>query len=1057
MIGQMLSHYRVVEQIGAGGMGVVYRAHDEQLDRDVALKVLPPGTIADEAARSRFRKEALALAKLDHPNIATIFEFGSQDGVDFLVAAYIPGLTLDAKLASRALSPDEVLALGVQIAKGLTAAHEKGIVHRDLKPGNLRLTPDGLLKILDFGLAQFVDTGPDAETLTRTHSQETTGTLPYMAPEQVRAEPVDARTDIWALGAVLYEMSTGVRPFREKQPAALINAILNTQAKSPQELNSQVSPGLENIILKALDKNPAHRYQSARELGIDLERLQSGTAPLGQPHKKSNILVWTAVGTLLALMALAGFLFLRKSEGAGKARRSVAVLGFKNLSGKPEEAWVSTALSEMLTTELGAGGQLRTIPGETVSRMKADLELPESDSLANDTLSKVYKVLGSDVIVLGSYLEIGGQIRVNFRVQDASGETIATESEQGTQSQFFDLIKRVGGTLREKCGARELTADEMEATRASEPTNTEAARYYAEGLARLRQFDAQAARDSFQLAVKADPNHALAHSALAAAWSQLGYDQNAIDASKKAFDLSEKLPRGEKLSIEARYREMNHEWSKAAEIYRSLWTFFPDDLDYGLRLVEAQVSAGQGQQALQTVQALHQLPAPSRDDPRIDLAEASAAESLSDFKQEVAATTRARTKAGGQGSQFLVAQALLDQCWAQRNLGELEQAKAAGEQAQAILSAARDRRGEANSLTCVANVLADQGKLDDAKIKHEQALALARQIGAQKDIAGALINLGNIAAQRNLQESTANYQEALSVATNVQDKTDILTAQNNLAANLIADAEFPAAAKMLDDAIATADNSNNQANSVLARINLASVEISLGQLADARQHLDAALGTARQLNLKSSIAATLEWMGDLSVIEDAFEQAGQNYQQSLNIRSEIGERGGIATIWFSMAALEIERKNLTKAADLAQQAIEEFHNQHNDDQEAISRCFLARTEILRDEVKAAQQQIDLVRQLKVQDKTISLVIEITEAKLKAAGLQIGPARVQLDTVVKQSRQMKLPGYEFEARLEKGQLVRPRKDVAGLRALAKEADSKGFKLIARKAREVAVRQ
>ncbi len=252
------------------------------------------------------------------------------------------------------------------------------------------------------------------------------------------------------------------------------------------------------------------------------------------------------------------------------------------------------------------------------------------------------------------------------------------------------MIKRVGGTLREKCGARELTADELEATRASEPTNTEAARYYAEGLAKLRQFDALAARDSFQLAVKADPDHALAHSALAAARSQLGYDQNAIDASKMAFDLSEKLPRGEKLSIEARYREMNHEWSKAAEIYRSLWTFFPDDLDYGLRLIEAQVSAGEGQQALQTVQALHQLPAPSRDDPRIDLAEAAAAEALSDFKREVDSTTRARTKASGQGSRFLVAQALLDQCWAQRNLGELEHAKAAGEQAQSILSAAKD-------------------------------------------------------------------------------------------------------------------------------------------------------------------------------------------------------------------------------------------------------------------------------------------------------------------------------------------------------------------------------
>ena len=703
------------------------------------------------------------------------------------------------------------------------------------------------------------------------------------------------------------------------------------------------------------------------------------------------------------------------------------MLGFKNLSGKPEEAWVSTALSEMLTTELGAGGQLRTIPGETVSRMKADLSLPDSDSLATETLSKVYKVLGSDVVVLGSnlYLDIGGQIRVDLRVQDTSGETIATASEQGTQSQFFELIKRVGRTLREKCGARELSEQELAATRASEPTNTEAARYYAEGLERLRQFDAVAARDSLQLAVKADPAHALAHSALAAAWSQLGYDQNAIDESQKAFALSEKLPRGEKLSIEARYREMNHEWAKATDIYRSLWTFFPDDLDYGLRLVGAQVSAGQGQQALQTVQALRHLPPPSRDDPRIDLAEATAAESLSDFKQEVAATARARTKASGQGSRFLVAQALLDQCWAQRNLGELELAKSAGEQAQSILSAAKDHRGEADSLTCIANVLTDQGKLDDAKVKHQQALALARQIGAQKDVAGALINLGNIAAQQNLQESTKNYQEALSVATDIQDKADILTAQNNLAANLIAGAEFPAATKMLADAIGTADSINDQASGVLARINLASLDRTLGQLADARQQLNAALNTARHLNLKSSISAALQEMGDLSVIEDAFEQAEKNYQESLTIRSEIGERGGVAPIWLSIAGVEMERKNVTKAAELAQRALEEFHNQHNDDQEAAARCSLARTEILRGNAKAAQEQVDLVRKLKVQDRTISLLIEITEAKVRAAGGQKGAAMLQLDGVVKRARQMKLPGYEFEAQLEKNQLATPR--------------------------------
>lgn len=197
MIGQTLGHYRVLEQIGAGGMGVVYRAHDERLDRDVALKVLPPGTLADEAARKRFRKEALTLSKLNHPNIETVFDFDTQDGVDFLVMELIPGIMLDQKLAAGPLPEKDGLRLGQQLAEGLAAAHEQRIIHRDLKPGNLRLTPDGRLKILDFGLARLVHRAGEADlTASVTETQAVTGTLPYMAPEQLRGEPTDARSDI---------------------------------------------------------------------------------------------------------------------------------------------------------------------------------------------------------------------------------------------------------------------------------------------------------------------------------------------------------------------------------------------------------------------------------------------------------------------------------------------------------------------------------------------------------------------------------------------------------------------------------------------------------------------------------------------------------------------------------------------------------------------------------------------------------------------------------------------------------------------------------------------
>src|SRR5262245_54691393 len=214
MIGQTLGHYRVMEQVGAGGTGVVFRAHDEHLDRDVALKILPPGILADEHARKRCRKEALLLSRINHPNIETIFDVGTEQAIDFLVMEFIPGVTLAEKLLRGALPEKEILRLGVQLADGLAAAHDEGVVHCDLKPRNLRITPDGRLKILDFGLAKLLRPTGDAditESMSQTHG--VVGTLPYMAPEQLRGELTDARSDLWAAGAVLYELSTGKRPF----------------------------------------------------------------------------------------------------------------------------------------------------------------------------------------------------------------------------------------------------------------------------------------------------------------------------------------------------------------------------------------------------------------------------------------------------------------------------------------------------------------------------------------------------------------------------------------------------------------------------------------------------------------------------------------------------------------------------------------------------------------------------------------------------------------------------------------------------------------------------
>ncbi len=281
VIGTTFSHYRILEELGHGGMGVVYRARDEHLPRDVALKVLPAGLFSDETARSRFRREAHTLSQLNHPNIATVFDFDRENGVDFLAMEFVEGETLAAKVAASPLLEREVIALGTQIAEALEDAHEHGIIHRDLKPGNVMVNAKGRAKVLDFGLAKLLSPAQvDAATasLPETQAGAILGTVPYMAPEQLRGEEVDARADLYALGAVLYELATGRKPFPDKQSSQLIVAILTQTPPMPRHLNGRISPGLDGIILKALQKNREDRYQTAAGLRADLESLKHDSA-----------------------------------------------------------------------------------------------------------------------------------------------------------------------------------------------------------------------------------------------------------------------------------------------------------------------------------------------------------------------------------------------------------------------------------------------------------------------------------------------------------------------------------------------------------------------------------------------------------------------------------------------------------------------------------------------------------------------------------------------------------------------------------------------------------
>jgi serine/threonine protein kinase/tetratricopeptide (TPR) repeat protein len=1068
--GQTLGHYRIVEQIGAGGMGVVYRARDEQLERDVAIKVLPVGTLADEAARKRFRKEALALAKLNHPNIATIFEFSTQNSTDYLVIEYISGLSLDHKLVTGALSEKEVVSLGIQLANGLSAAHEHGIVHRDLKPANLRLTSDGRLKILDFGLAQLMPHASEVGmTATLTKSEEVTGTLPYMAPEQLRGEPADARTDIWAVGAVLYEMATAHRPFEGKVPTALAGDIIHTAPRPPRGVRPELSAKLEAVILKCLEKETAQRYQSAHELQTDLERLSTGLTPVAAQRPWSRPVV-AAIATA-AVLAVVGSWYgvkrrLNKSPNASvHARRSVAVLGFKNLSGKPDADWLSTALSEMLTTELGAGEKLRTVSGEDVARAKIDLSLPDTDSLAKDSLARVRKNLGSDFVVLGSYLDMGkdsgGQVRLDLRLQDAAaGETIASVSETGTEAQLLDLVSRTGSELREKLGVGRVTTADADAVRASTPSDPEAARLYAEGLKKLRAFDALKARDLLERAVRTEPKFPLSHSALAEVWSRLGYDQKAKDEAQKAFDLSENLAHEDRLSVEARYRESNHAWGKAADLYRTLFNSFPDNLDYGLGLATAQRRAGKGQDALLTIEALHKLQAPAKDDPRIDLAEAKGAQSLGDFKRAEAAATRALEAAGALGAPLLVAAAQLEQCQIFRSRGRYQEAQAACGNAQKIFASTGYHEQEARALLDMGSAWYEQGDLAGAQNADERALAVFTQVGHKSAIASTLSELANVLSARGDHlEARKRYEQALATYRELDDQQNTGVELHNIAGQLSAEGNLEAAIAKFRQALSLNRQVGQEDVEAMDLANLGSNLCLRGDLDESARMLQRSLEICRRIDFKQACAVALSAQGDLLSWEGKLDQARDKYQEALAIQNEMGAQIDAAQTRVSMAQLLIEAGHPGEAEAAVTEAREGIRKEKLVEDEIWADAVLVQALVAQRKISDAAHELDTATPLgaKIQSEGVRLHLAIVSASVRAlsgGSVDRAAAGRSLEATLAEATRLGFVPYQYEARLALGELeMNSGQTTAGrahLTALEKDARAKGFLLIARKA-------
>lgn len=994
----LAGRYRILELVGVGGMGMVYRAEDEQLGLTVAVKILRPDLAQHGRRLERFKQELVLARQVSHPNVVRIHDLGTDGEIVFLTMDLITGRPLSELLADEGrLSPERTVGIARQLAAALAAAHDAGVVHRDLKPGNVLVDDSGRAAISDFGVARSL-AGPGP-----TLPGAVVGTLDYLSPEQARGDEVDGRADLYALGILLHEMLTGELPFAGGSEAEVLAQRLTGATRDLRTAGVEVPRQLAALVRRLLQRDPARRYQSAREVLADLGPLHRAAPP---PWRRVALAACGVLALLVVGWTVRERVRLTRHEPARQpaaALHAVALLPLADETGRADLAWVASGLPEMLGASLAEGGGLRVLDGLRVFQTVEGLKLPRGP-LSEAEARRLAELLDADRLVSGRVRAIGGKLSIDLSLlaADAPGLPAQTLHAESEPKDAFRLIDGLGTTLRDRLAAPSVAAGPVVSR------SPAALSAYATGLDHLRRGDALAAAAALEKAVASDPGYGAAWVQLARARESLGRRDAAREAARHAVETL--APGGSRSAYEARAVEARllGRPEKAQEILAGLVARHPEDTEARVELGEAYGEQGNLDRAVATLAEVVRL-APHH--PRAwyllgkyAILGGNPKRAIDDY------LVHALVVHNQLGSEEGRADVLNAFGVAYRDLGNWARAAESYEQAAAIRRRIGDEHGYAMTLRNLANLHTERSEHAAAERQLAEALAILERLGDGPGIADVYDELGVLAEQRgSYEDALAHYQRALRVRRDLGNDLAFATSFGNVGYACYLLGRYDDAMVYCRQGLDLTRKSGDPSGVVLATQNLALLELARGEWDEALKSFLTALSASRELGMKQATAASLGHLGRLAQYQGRPAAALASFAEALGVLRELGDQRGLAEFTLAQAEVQLELGLEAAAGERLRAAAALLREGENREQQAELARLQGEWHLLRGEIAAARTGM---RRAVAQAEESHSIVALLDARLSAAeeALDSGPGRTVLAGLVRLRAQTETLGH-----------------------------------------------